>query len=261
MTMSNKRIVCISFLLVILFCARTERVVEVIDGDTFRIETGSKVRLLGINAPELHDPGGDIARQLLVCLIMGKTVRLQKAVTDTDDHGRLLRHVFIGMKFVNAEMVRMGCAEIRFYPPDTMYAAIMRESEKYAIRNRRGLWAFPVFQIPDTTDTISVPASESSIAMSIISWRDAAEYYGRTTIVEGKIVATYNTGKVCFLNFHKDWRHYFTAVIFASDFDKFPDQPEDHYLNRVVRVKGLMKEYRGKPEITLKSPSQIEIID
>lgn len=258
--MKTARAICFSVLLIIQFCARTERVTEVIDGDTFTTDKGSRVRLLGINAPELHEPGGDIARQLLAGLIMGEKVYLEKDMTEKDDYGRLLRNVFVAGKFVNAEMVQMGCAEIRSYPPDTLYADTMRELEKHAIRNRCGLWAFAVFQISDTTGIKSVEPGESSGEVGVISWRDAAEYYGRTMIVEGKIVATYNTGKVCFLNFHKDWRHYFTAVIFAGDFDKFPAQPEDHYLGRVVRVRGLMKEYRGKPEITLKSPSQIEII-
>ncbi|MHA1285651.1 MAG: thermonuclease family protein, partial [Promethearchaeota archaeon] len=64
----------------------------------------------------------------------------------------------------------------------------------------------------------------------------------------------------CFLNFHKNWKRYFTAVIFASDFHKFPPNPEDYYLNKGVKVYGLIKEYQGKPEIILKSPEQIKVI-
>jgi len=255
------RAICLVIIVLFLSCVRTERVTEVIDGDTFKTETGSTVRLLGINAPEIHDPGGDIAKQVLTYLIKGKDVRLEGDVTDKDDYGRLLRYVFINGDFVNAEMIRMGYAELRFYPPDTLYYTEMRESEKIAIRNRQGLWAFPVFQISDTTDTIITEVSKTDKAVKAISWRDAGKYYGQTETVEGKIVASNNTGKVCFLNFHKDWRRYFTAVIFASDFSKFPAHPEEYYLNRTVRVKGLIKEYRGKPEIILKSPSQIEVID
>lgn len=248
--------------MIILFlsCLRTERVTEVIDGDTFKTETGSTVRLLGINAPEIHDPGGDIAKQMLTCLIKDRNVRLEGDVTDKDDYGRLLRYVFVNGDFVNAEMIRMGCAELRFYPPDTLYFRKMRELEKIAIRNRQGLWAFPVFQMSDTTDTVIAEVSETRKDVDVISWLDAAKYYGQIRTVEGKIVASNSTGKVCFLNFHKDWRRYFTAVIFASDFNKFPAHPEEYYLNRTVRVKGLIKEYRGKPEIILKSPSQIEIV-
>jgi micrococcal nuclease len=238
-----------------------EKVTEVIDGDTFKTEAGSTVRLLGNNAPEINDAGGDIAKHMLACLIMGKNVRMERDMTDKDDYGRLLRYVFVNGTFVNSEMIRMGYAELRFYPPDTLYAADMRESEKIAIRNRRGLWAFPVFQISDTTGTAVTHAAAPLKDINVVSWQDAANYYGQTVIVEGRIVASNNTGKVCFLNFHKDWRRYFTAIIFASDFSKFPPHPEDYYLNQVVRVRGLVKEYEGKPEIILKSPSQIELIN
>ena len=248
-------------LMAFMFCARTERVTEVIDGDTFKTGRGNTVRLSGINAPEIHDPGGDIAKHMLAHMVMGENVRLERDITDQDDYGRLLRYVFVGDVFVNAEMVRMGYAELRFYSPDTHYLDDMRELEKIAIRNRQGLWAFPVFQVPDTTETVLAKDLEKGKGVDVIPWRDADQYYGQTKIVEGRIVASNNTGKVCFLNFHKNWRRYFTAVIFASDFDKFPDHPEDYYLNRMVRVRGLVKEYRGKPEIILKSANQIEIIE
>ncbi|MGD9379061.1 MAG: thermonuclease family protein [candidate division WOR-3 bacterium] len=255
------RAVGILIFLCVLCCVRTERVTEVIDGDTFRTQTGHTVRLLGINAPEINDPGGDIAKNALAFLVMDRDVRLEMDVTDQDDYGRLLRYVYVGGDFVNAEMIRTGYAELRFYPPDTFHYQDMQELEKIAIRNRRGLWAFPVFQVSDTTSTVLPGAEKADTKVDVVSWRDAAEYYGQTKTVEGKIVASNNTGKVCFLNFHKDWRRYFTAVIFASDFKKFPAHPEDYYLNRVVHVRGLIKEYRGKPEIILKSPSQINIIN
>ena len=203
--MKYLRAIYLVIIVISISCVGTERVTEVVDGDTFKTETGRTVRLLGINAPEIHDPGGDIAKQVLTYLIKGKNVRLEGDVTDKDDYGRLLRYVFVNGDFVNAEMIRMGYAELRFYPPDTLYYTEMRESEKIAIRNRQGLWAFPVFQISDTTDTIMAEVSKTGKDVEAISWRDAGKYYGQTKTVEGKIVASNNTGKVCFLNFHKDW--------------------------------------------------------
>ena len=94
----------------------------------------------------------------------------------------------------------------------------------------------------------------------IISWQDATKHYGETRTVEGKVVATHNSGKACFLNFHSDWRRSFSAVIFASRFDAFPPEPEEHYRGKTVRVTGLIQEYQGKPEIVLESPDQIEVI-
>ncbi len=234
--------------------------VEVIDGDTFKTNKGKTVRLLGINAPEMFDPGGDLAKEFLMNLILGKAVVLKKDVSEKDDYGRYLFYVYLDGKCVNEEMIRVGLAETRFYPPDTMFKREFQNTEKIAIRNRRGLWPFPVFQIPDTAEILSKEIIQSKAHNEVISYLDAHKYYGKIKTIEGTIVLTNNTGKVCFLNFHKDWKRHFTAVIFASDFDKFPKNPEDYYLNRKVRVTGLIKEYNGKPEIIVKSPNQIQIV-
>jgi micrococcal nuclease len=255
---------CIPFVAVFVFlltsCAPTDRVTEVIDGDTFKTAGGATVRLLGINAPEMTEPGGDIAKDMLRGFIQGKQVRLESDVTDQDDYERVLRYVYTEGTFVNAEMVRLGYAEARFYPPDTAKRSEIEGLEKIAVRNRCGLWAFSVFQAPDTLGIVIPERTEENVSSDVISWRDAAQYYGQNKTVEGKIVASNNTGKVCFLNFHTDWKTYFTAVIFSSDFNKFPDHPEQYYLNRTIQVSGLIKEYKGKPEIIVKSPGQIRII-
>lgn len=114
---------------------------------------------------------------------------------------------------------------------------------------------------------VSIPGQESKTNLQAdprtakeISWEEAADYYGQVVWVRGKVVAANNTGKVCFLNFHRNWKRYFTVVIFASDFGRFPEPPEKLYLNREIRVYGLVRDYQGKPEIIVKSPEQIEII-
>lgn len=249
------------FPFLIIFCTNTEKVTEVIDGDTFKTEKGKTVRLLGINAPEMNDPGGDIAKEFLKNMILNKRVELKRDITEKDDYGRYLCYVYLDGKFINEEMIRVGLAETRFYPPDTLYKNELQNAEKMAIRNQKGLWAFPVFQIPDTAFFSNKEITIPKVKEEVISYVDAGKYYGKIKTVVGTIVATNNTGKVCFLNFHKDWKRYFTAVIFASDFDKFPPHPEDYYLNRKVKITGLIKEYNGKPEIILKSPSQIQIIE
>jgi len=91
----------------------------------------------------------------------------------------------------------------------------------------------------------------------IISWENADQYYGQNKTVEGTIVLTKCTPKVCYLNFHPNWRVCFTAVIFASDWYKFPANPDKYYLNKKVRVTGKIKRYKGKPEIILQNPNQI----
>ena len=95
----------------------------------------------------------------------------------------------------------------------------------------------------------------------IIPWDLAENYIGKYMSVEGRIVRTHNSGKACFLNFHNNWARYCSLVIFDNVFHRFPQKPEKFYLNEFVRVKGKIKKFRGRPEIVLNSPKQIEIID
>jgi len=109
-------------------------------------------------------------------------------------------------------------------------------------------------------DTSFPESRQPASTAQVISWRDAAKHYGEYATVEGTIVATHNSGKACFLNFHPDYKRYFTAVIFASAFSRFPANPENYYYGKKVRVSGYIKEYEGKPEVILNNPSQIEIL-
>ncbi|MBC7364043.1 MAG: hypothetical protein H5U07_05820 [Candidatus Aminicenantes bacterium] len=107
----------------------------------------------------------------------------------------------------------------------------------------------------------STGQTKSSPSIPEISWEEAGNYYGQKVWVRGRVVAANNTGRVCFLNFHRNWRRYFTVVIFASAFDLFPAPPEKYYLGKEIRVIGEIREYQGKPEIIVESPDQIEILD
>ena len=52
------------------------RVIEVVDGDTFQLKSGKRVRLLGVDAPEINRCGGKEGKERLKELILGKIVRL-----------------------------------------------------------------------------------------------------------------------------------------------------------------------------------------
>ncbi len=97
--------------------------------------------------------------------------------------------------------------------------------------------------------------------LPVISWQDAAQYVGENVVVEGRIVRTYNSGKAAFLNFTEDWRGTLSVVIFARDFPAFPGPPDDIYLHKQVRVRGRIKRYRGAPEIIVRSPAQIQVLE
>jgi hypothetical protein len=93
-----------------------------------------------------------------------------------------------------------------------------------------------------------------------VNWSDASNHYGKYKTVEGIIVSTRCLPKVCFLNFDKNYKTTFSAVIFAADLPKFPPNPDQYYRNKKVQITGTIKEYEGKPEIILKDQGQIQII-
>ena len=223
---------------------------SIIDGDTFRLETGETVRLIGIDAPELSQPGGEESREYLTHLILGKGITLEKGDEEKDKYNRLLRFVYLGDLCINEEMIRQGYAEARYLSPDDPLRENYIQLEIEAETAKAGLWSDNIFQ----------PRSNLRWGdeIPVINWSDAHKYYDQYVIVEGTIVKTYNSGNVCFLNFDPDYQH-FTAVIFASDFLGFPFIPEDFYLGKTVYIIGIIKEYNGSPEIIVKTPDQIRL--
>ena len=122
----------------------TARVIQVIDGDTITLEGGQRVRYIGIDTPEVHpqlEAFGLEAWQANRELVEGKTVRLEQDMSQTDKYGRLLRYVYVNDIFVNAELVRIGLAEAKAYPPDTKYQDYLEKLEQAAREAGRGMWA------------------------------------------------------------------------------------------------------------------------
>jgi micrococcal nuclease len=115
-------------------------VTTVIDGDTIIIEGGHHVRYIGIDAPDSGEFYYLEAKQINERLVKGKKVRLERDISDKDSYGRLLRYVYIGDDFVNAEIVRQGCAWAIAYTPDVKYQVYLEAMEKEARQLKRGVW-------------------------------------------------------------------------------------------------------------------------
>ncbi len=116
-------------------------VVGVHDGDTLTLRTINetpKVRLFGIDTPELGQPFGNNAKQALSSLVFGKSVTISSSGKNRYD--RTLGVVFLGNGNVNAQMIRMGMA---WHYKQYSNSVPMQQFEDYARANRIGLWADP----------------------------------------------------------------------------------------------------------------------
>lgn len=120
--------------------SNTAMVLQVIDGDTVVIDGGYHVRYIGIDAPEKGEFYYAEAKQMNEKLVAGKKVKLEKNISDKDSYGRLLRYVYVGDTFINAELVRQGCAWAKAYPPDVKYQVYLEAMEKEARESKRGVW-------------------------------------------------------------------------------------------------------------------------
>ena len=94
----------------------------------------------------------------------------------------------------------------------------------------------------------------------VISWDSAGNHIGKRITVQGTIVLGHNSGTACFLNFHRNFTRYMSIAIFENSFRRFPFQPEKFYLNKTIRVTGEIRKYKGRSEIIVNSPRQIEIV-
>ena len=122
------------------------RVWYVVDGDTVRLTSGRYVRLVQIDAPELHPAecyGRRASRLLRSWIAPGSRVTLEAdpRLDRVDRYGRLLRYVFSGARNLNLALVRRGAATVWFYNGDKgRYAARLLSGARRARKDRRGLW-------------------------------------------------------------------------------------------------------------------------
>ena len=140
-------------------------VTRVIDGDTIEVNIAGaiyKVRYIGIDAPELDDKRPEYcalaqeATRYNRQLVEGKTVRLEKDISETDRYGRLLRYVYVDDIFVNAELVKKGLAWAKTYEPDTKYQDYLEEMEAEARQDKIWIWAPPTIPPPIIVENVEI---------------------------------------------------------------------------------------------------------
>lgn len=124
-------------------------VTRVVDGDTVEVLLDGReedVRYIGVDTPETVKEGtpvqcyGPQASVFNHRLVEHRKVRLVFDEELRDVYGRLLAYVYLGDRFLSAELVRRGLARTLTIPPDDRFAAYLKRLEIAAARAGRGLW-------------------------------------------------------------------------------------------------------------------------
>ena len=230
--------------------AGTQKVAEIIDGDTLVLADKRQVRLAGLQAPKLplgrKDfrpwPLAEEAKRALEEIAAGREVSLMHGGAEVDRHERVLAHLRRddGL-WIQGEMLRRGMARVYTFKDNRALAAEMLALEKEAREARRGIWAVPFYRIRTVTD----PGPMDSFQLIEGNVADVAEVRGRT-----------------YLNFGEDWKTDFTATIDSGDRRLFASagiKPAELKGKR-LRLRGWVYPRNG-PMIDLTHPEQIELLD
>jgi len=115
----------------------TEKVIEVIDGDTFKISNKETIRLFNVDAPELGRCYSQEAKSALTKKILGKKVILKSPKTDY--YRRVQAYVYVDGEFVNEFMTKNGFALDR--GSGTAESEIIVVSGNSAKENKIGIYS------------------------------------------------------------------------------------------------------------------------
>lgn len=135
------------------------QVVEVISGDSVRLDSGDVVKLAGITAPRWDQPGGEAARQALAGLTLGQTVELLSAGSREDPFGRRMAHLrrVKGRTWVQGRLLEDGAVRVRTFADSRALAGLMLAHEARARQGRRGLWADRGYQVRLPAEALAGP--------------------------------------------------------------------------------------------------------
>jgi micrococcal nuclease len=225
-------------------------IVEVIDGDTLQTASGDKLRLLGIDTPEIYWDSGDAeylaweAKQYSTDKLLKKNVELEYDQQKEDHYGRSLVYVFHEGENFNKKLLEKGYASLMIISPNVKYAEDFKKTAEKARKEKRGIW-----------DKVEVMSAE----LPVINYEEAENYLGQRVIVKGKIINTAQLEDITFLNFSQYYRNTLSIIIFNNNLSKFDYQPAEYLKKKEIMVLGEIEIYEGAPQIIIENPENIYV--
>jgi endonuclease YncB( thermonuclease family) len=217
------------------------QVTKVFDGDTVLLSDGRKIRLLGINAPEIEhrnkmaDAGGDEAKQWLIKKLQNNKVRLLTDSEKTDKYGRTLAHLFTeSHEHINLQLVALGLAQVNIHPPNLLFTDLLLQAQRKAEANQLGLWRHADYAV-NTVGSLAVQKHRSWVRIA------------------GIVIAIKQTRKFAYLYFSGP----FEVRIERQWLALFPDLKT--YIGKSVEARGWINKRKDRFSMLAKHPSALII--
>jgi hypothetical protein len=173
-------------------------------------------------------------------LALSGPVTFTSVAPKRDRYDRLHVQAFSRQWFQTA-LLEQGLARVAISPDRTECAPDLYEAEARGRARRAGLWAIPAFA-PRTPQQMKGTS-------------------GTFQLVEGQVVNVGQADGRMFIDLGSKDRQMFSAVIGSQDRRAFRDFDLDGLTTRHIRIRGIVQDYRGRLEIALSNPSQIEVLD
>ena len=210
------------------------------------LSDGRAVMLEGIRLPLTadHGPSGlaDEALRALRELALAAPLTLTAIPPKEDRYDRVRVQAF-GESWIQTELLKRRLARVALGPDRSECAAEFYGAEKQARDSGAGLWAFAALSVRKPG---SLTAADE----------------GSFQVVEGKVTDAANRDGRVVLDFSSDARRGFSATIAPEDRKTFRNvkPPVEALAGHTIRVRGMVEEYGGRPEIEISSPAQIEFV-
>ena len=220
------------------------RVRYVHDGDSLVLSDNRRVRLIGINTPELaHQdrPSQALAvaaRNLLRQRLFqqGNRARLLYGEQRRDEHGRNLVHLWLpDQSNLSAELLRQGLAWAIAIPPNVRYIDCYLKAEQTARSASRGVWSHP---------------DHEARASSDLSLHD--EGFQR---VRGRVIRVNHGGGATWINLQGR----FALRIPDADIQRFRNPPGQSWVGREIEVLGWLYVVKGELRVTVRHPVALRL--
>lgn len=208
------------------------------------LNDGRAVLLEGIRMPGADRPSDPIAAEALDTLrelALKETLTLTSTPPKQDRYDRIRVQAF-GNVWLQTELLKRGLARVTITPDRQECSPDFYEAEVEARNAKRGLWALPEFAVRQA----------GSLAAPVGSFQ----------LVEGRVVNVASHDGRVFLDFSTDYRKGFSATIAPDDRKAFrgSDPALEDLAGREIRLRGIVENFNGRPEIALSNPKQIELL-
>ena len=213
------------------------------DGDSLVLADNKKIRLIGINTPEiayqdqptqaLAIKARDRLRQLL--FQHGNRARLIYGDQQQDRHGRNLAHLWLADDSnLAARLLREGLAWSVAIPPNIRYLDCYLEAEQTARKGSRGVWDHPDY----------APRNANELGLR-------NEGFQR---VRGRIIRVNHGGGARWINLQGR----FALRIPDRDIEWFKNRPDASWVGREIEVRGWLYSAKGELRVTVQHPAALQ---